>query len=358
MHGYWLVIIFIFHSSLFPNLQAQPPNNKGFKKEKTAASKDIRTGKEEYIHKYRDDAIKDMLRTKVPASITLGQAMLESDNGNSKLAKNANNHFGIKCHNGWNGGTYNMDDDAKNECFRKYKTVLDSYNDHSDFLRGRNHYAFLFELKSTDYKGWAEGLKKAGYATSPTYAKDLIKIIEDNRLYDMDKLLKVPEKEEEVVAKENPPKTEKPVAPTKVIPPPEKASVIPAKVIAPPAKKPETNAAVGRVFLKNEVKYVLAQKGETYFKIAKEFEMNVGQLYNYNELGKDASLSTGQIVYLQPKRRSACEEYHIVKAGETMYGISQQFAIKLKMLYKKNLMQEGTEAAVGQKLWMRATKTE
>ena len=338
-------------------------------------------GKDEYIRKYREDAIKDMLRTKVPASITLGQAMLESDNGNSKLAVNANNHFGIKCHNGWTGATYNMDDDAKNECFRKYKTVLDSYNDHSDFLHSRNHYAFLFELKSTDYKGWTEGLKKAGYATSPTYAKDLIKIIEDNKLYEMDELQKVPEKDyksssSEAIAQEKPKKIEENKAeviatPTKnPKPSPKPATTVakttnpPTRTINPPAnsttpqtKRNEPNTSAGKpVLLNNEVKYVLANKGDSYFKIAKEYEMNVGELYSYNELGKDATLSPGQMVYLQPKRRSACIEYHIVKPGETMYGISQQFGIKLKMLYKKNLMEPGTEPVVGQKLWMRNTK--
>ncbi len=371
--GSWLVFIFILHSSFFTVILSQPAKNKTFKKEKSTPSKDGRMSKDEYIRKYKEDAIKDMLRTKVPASITLGQAMLESDNGNSKLAVNANNHFGIKCHNGWTGATYNMDDDAKNECFRKYKTVLDSYNDHSDFLHGRNHYAFLFELKSTDYKGWAEGLKKAGYATSPTYAKDLIKIIEDNKLYEMDVLLKVPEKESEAIAVETPKKAEEHKA--EVIPapvknpkpivkpqnPPEKKNNPPAKAkpinTPPPTPKKEISISVlKQPLLINNVKYVVATKGDTYFKIAKQYDMNVGQLYRYNELPKDAALNPGQIVFLQPKRRSGCEEYHLVKEGETMYGISQQFGMKLKLLYKKNRMQVGTEPSVGQKLWLRSTK--
>jgi LysM repeat protein len=354
-----LAILFIIHYSLFTNLSAQTTANKAFKKEKTSAGNEARMAKEEYIQKYKDDAIKDMLRTKVPASITLGQAMLESDNGNSKLAKNANNHFGIKCHNGWTGATYNMDDDAKNECFRKYKTVLDSYDDHSDFLRNRTHYAFLFELKSTDYKGWAEGLKKAGYATSPTYAKDLIKIIEDNKLYEMDKLLKMPEKEAEVAEKENPKKIEPPAIPAKTSSNPPKTPAITDKSSNVPIKKNEPISSKGApVLLNNEVKYIVASKGETFYKIAKENNVNVGELYTYNDLGKDAILSPGQMVYLQPKRNSACVQYHIVKAGETMYSISQEFGIKLKMLYKKNLMNLGTEPVVGQRLWLKANKKE
>src|SRR5258705_7856822 len=122
---------------------------------------------EEYISSYKDDAVRDMLKTGVPASITLAQAMLESDNGNSMLAREANNHFGIKCHNEWSGDTYNQDDDRRNECFRKYNTVLESYDDHSEFLRTRHRYAFLFNYERTDYKSWAHGLKKAGYATNP-----------------------------------------------------------------------------------------------------------------------------------------------------------------------------------------------
>jgi len=290
--------------------------------------------KQEYIALHRDDAIRDMIRTKVPASITLGQGMLESEWGNSKLAKNANNHFGIKCHNGWKGATYMMDDDAKNECFRKYKTVLDSYNDHSDFLKSRSHYAALFELQLTDYKGWAEGLKKAGYATSPTYAKDLIKIIEDNKLYELDKMGAPPTKEEKVIAKE------KPIEKT-----------------TPPVKENlQTIAVTRQIKLNNDVKYVVAAKGETYYRLAKLYNMNVGQLFKYNEVEKDAMLSPGQVVYLQPKRRNGPVDCHTVKAGDTMYSISQQYAIRLKILYKKNRMKPGTEPKPGDILWLKATK--
>lgn len=139
-----------------------------------------RISREEYINTYKDDAIEEMQRTGIPASITLAQGILESGDGNSALARYARNHFGIKCHSDWKGATFTMDDDAKDECFRKYKHALESYKDHSDFLTGRNRYAFLFELKLTDYKGWAHGLKKAGYATNPKYPKLLIDIIERN----------------------------------------------------------------------------------------------------------------------------------------------------------------------------------
>ena len=135
---------------------------------------------------YREDAIREMERNSIPASITLAQGILESGDGNSPLARYANNHFGIKCHSDWTGKTFIQDDDKKNECFRKYKDPYESYKDHSDFLK-KNRYAFLFELKITDYKGWAHGLKKAGYATNPKYPHLLIKIIEENNLAQYDK---------------------------------------------------------------------------------------------------------------------------------------------------------------------------
>ncbi|MBU1720205.1 MAG: glucosaminidase domain-containing protein, partial [Bacteroidetes bacterium] len=142
----------------------------------------------EYVGKFKEAAIREMEEGGVPASITLAQGLLESGNGNSPLARNANNHFGIKCHVGWEGETYIQDDDEANECFRKYKTVFDSYRDHSNFLRNRQRYAFLFELDPTDYKGWAKGLKKAGYATDPSYADRLIKLIEQYELHKIDEI--------------------------------------------------------------------------------------------------------------------------------------------------------------------------
>ena len=145
----------------------------------------------DYIAAYKDDAIREMQLFRVPASITLAQGMLESDNGNSALAVYANNHFGIKCHKEWTGDTYTQDDDTKDECFRKYTSAYDSYVDHSEFLKTRPRYSGLFELKITDYKGWANGLKAAGYATHGTYAEDLIAVIEQNKLYEFDRIEKM-----------------------------------------------------------------------------------------------------------------------------------------------------------------------
>ena len=285
--------------------------------------------REEYIEKYKSDAVKDMLKMGVPASITLAQALLESDNGNSPLSTSANNHFGIKCHD-WKGPRYYHDDDKKHECFRKYDDVLDSYDDHSSFLRTRDRYAFLFNIPRTDYKSWAFGLKKAGYATAPDYAERLIKIIEDNKLYELDKMGKIPpidHRATTMTSKSNP-------------------------------KIANVSVIDKRVLLNNDVKYVIVQKGDSYLKIAKENEMKLWQILKYNEITESAPIVEGQKVYLQPKRRKAKEEFHIVQQGETMYFISQLYGIKLKHLYKKNLMNEGEESKAGQKLWMREKKKE
>ncbi len=142
----------------------------------------------DYIDEYKEVALREMQRYNVPASITLGQAILESNYGNSNLARNANNHFGIKCHKEWSGATYTMDDDEIDECFRKYENVVESYSDHSMFLNSRVRYAALFQLSKKDYKAWAKGLKEAGYATHPKYAEMLIEIIEKYKLYELDEV--------------------------------------------------------------------------------------------------------------------------------------------------------------------------
>lgn len=285
-----------------------------------------RMTKEEYIERYRNEVIKDMQKTGVPASITMAQGILESESGNSDLAVIANNHFGIKCHVEWNGDTFIKDDDEKNECFRKYKSAQESFDDHSMFLRTRKHYASLFDLPRTDYKAWAHGLKKAGYATNPNYAPLLIKIIEDYKLYELDKHYTTPI----VVTKKN---TEKP-----------KQEV----------KEAEVTVISKILTSKNNVKYIIADENDTYLKIAKKFEMGLWQLYKYNDVNKNMPIKKGQRIYLKPKKRKASEEFHIVKAGESMHSISQLHAIKLKILYKKNQMEPGTEPEIGQKLYLKS----
>jgi LysM repeat protein len=297
---------------------------------------------EQYIEQFKDDAIKEMLLFNIPASITLAQGMLESGNGNSDLAVYANNHFGIKCHNEWSGPTFIKDDDAKDECFRKYPSALDSYTDHSNFLKTRSRYAPLFELKRTDYKGWAHGLKKVGYATDPKYTRRLIDLIETYKLYQYDKpgeqLAKSEKKEEKSTSKAS--ATAKKKEPSK-----ERASTV--------AVERHVTRPIQQFRFIN---YVIVKPGDTFSKIAKETDKDVWQLYKFNDLKPTDKLVAGERMYLQPKRRNGNEAVHVVKKGETMRSISQQYAIKLNSLYKKNNMKPGEEPQPGETLYLRQTK--
>ena len=286
-----------------------------------------RYSRQDYINMYRGSAVKEMLISGVPASITLSQGILESGDGNSTLAVKANNHFGIKCHGEWEGEKFYMDDDAKGECFRVYKSVFDSYDDHSQFLKTRSRYENLFKLERTDYKGWAQGLKDAGYATNPKYPELLIKIIEENQLHQYDLLTEVPKDFNKTIVKENTVKADA-----------------------------TTLASAGKILLHNRIKYITVQPGDTYFSICKKYEMMLWQIYKYNDINKDEGLNPGQKIYLQPKRYNGDEESHIVKQGETMRDISQQHGIKLKTLYKKNNMVVGTQPKVGEKLNLKNKK--
>lgn len=289
--------------------------------------------RKDYIERYKDLAIVEMQRSRIPASITLAQALLESDNGNSTLARKANNHFGIKCHSNWKGPKVHHDDDRRGECFRKYKTVYESYADHSDFIVRGARYAFLFELSPTDYKSWAKGLQKAGYATSRTYASMLIRIIEDNQLYVFDQggTLTFEEPVNEADSEEV------------VLGDVDNFQIYPNK---------------HRVYSKNRIDYIIVKKGDTFKSITEELGMLPWELYKYNEIDEGAKLVEGQILYVQPKRNKAEHgfDFHTVQEGETMYSISQMYGIKLTKLYEKNLMEEGTEPEVGQKLWLRKIK--
>lgn len=286
--------------------------------------------RDEYIEMFKSIAINEMHLHNIPASITLAQGMLESGNGNSPLAKYANNHFGIKCHVGWNGPTFIQDDDAKNECFRKYDSASQSYRDHSDFLKTRPRYESLFTLKTTDYKGWAHGLKAAGYATNPKYPDLLIKLIEDNRLYEFDKMQKIPSE------------PEKPLA-----------MVRSDKKVRTSTTHTTSSSAIS--VSKNNIKYTVAKAGDTQAKIADRFEMAEWQIKKYNELDKGAKVKEGTVIYLQPKRNKAKQDFHTVAKGETLWDISQKYGIKLAALAKKNNLEENAKLSPGTKLYLRKT---
>lgn len=276
---------------------------------------------EQYIAKYKEHAILEMEKYNIPASITLAQGMLESGNGNSDLAVKANNHFGIKCHNNWKGETYIKDDDKKDECFRKYESALDSYNDHSAFLASYSRYAFLFKLDRTDYKSWAKGLKEAGYATNPKYAEILIRVIENYELYKFDSGARYTN-----------------------------ANTQRAEI------KTSTRTGKREILRMGIRKYIIIQPGDNIEKIAKETDKDTWQLYKYNDLSKDEKIIAGQKLFLQPKRNKAKELYHTVKEGETMKYISQLYGIKLKKLYLKNNMNIGEEPKAGDILYLRKNK--
>lgn len=281
----------------------------------------------DYIEKYAPFAVKEMLISGVPASITLAQGILESGDGNSLLAREANNHFGIKCHGMWEGDKYYMDDDAKNECFRVYESVFDSYKDHSEFLSGRERYAKLFELKRTDYKGWAHGLKKAGYATNPKYPALLIKIIEENGLAKYDRMKTAPRSND--LDKEGKGTGNKP-----------------SEVFASGQQRQQ--------YLRNQIRYVWVKEGDTYERLEQQLQIRKWQIQKYNDLLKGAALVPGERIYLQPKRGKNTEhDYHIVAKGETMRWISQEYGVKLHRLYKYNELSVGEEPAIGQKVWLR-----
>ncbi len=282
----------------------------------------------DYVSKYQYIAVDEMKRSGIPASITLAQGILESDNGNSILATVANNHFGIKCHNDWTGKTFHYDDDKPNECFRKYKNAEDSFRDHSDFLTQHTRYDFLFNYKTTDYKSWAQGLKKAGYATNKQYDALLIKIIDESELYRFDDKSFKPQ----VHSSKN-------------------------KKSKPSSNNTENsiNPFNNDVLTYNRIDYVIVKSGDTFESIAEKHEMMVWQLYKYNELQKNAKLINGNRLYLQPKRRNAAidDKYYTLPEGETMYDVSQKFGIKLKHLYKKNNIEFGTQPDSGTTLSLR-----
>lgn len=294
----------------------------------------------EYIFKYKEEAIKEMNRTGVPSSITLAQGMLESGYGNSRLARKANNHFGIKCHSDWKGSTFKMDDDAKNECFRKYKTVWHSYRDHSDFLKGKRRYASLFELKITDYKGWAKGLRKAGYATNKKYASLLITIIER---YDLNQYVK------KLKGRRN--KKNKKQKESKIVP------VIDEEHREKNRSLEEDDKFEIEVFPLNNlqksangINYVKVKKGDTYYNIAKVNNISLSRLYKYNECNADTILKIGTVLYMQPKRARGTKSVHYYVKGDNLYRISQSYGIKLKHLYRRNKWEVGHIPKNGDKI--------
>lgn len=276
-----------------------------------------------------------MKNYKIPASITLAQGILESGSGNSRLATKGNNHFGIKCHKGWKGKKIYEDDDAKHECFRKYKKAEDSYRDHSKFLTQRGRYSFLFDYKTTDYEKWAYGLKKAGYATNPKYPQLLIRIIEK---YNLDKY--------DRKGRSKKTKTKK-LKTTKV-----SGIAIP---LLSDYNKSYVSSQGRQVYENNKVKLIVINKGDTFYGISQEFEIYTWQLYKYNDVDKKHVLQIGEIVYLEKKKRKSNKKYkcHQVKLGESLQKISQIYGVRLSRLQKMNNLPAGVQPETGKILKLR-----
>lgn len=299
--------------------QGDPPNGQRFTPE-------------EYIGQWKSVAVVKMREHGIPASITLAQGLLESGNGNSKLAREANNHFGIKCTPDWTGGKSYHDDDARNECFRKYRSAEQSYEDHAKFLQ-RSRYTSLFELKPTDYKGWAHGLKKAGYATDPSYPQKLINLIERYELYKLDQGV-------DVVYK------------------PSGASTKPTGT-----RSGRSSSGGGTVTLSagrsidvfdGRIKYVKAKQGDSFRKIADDLEMTHGMLARWNDMDKEAALSEGQVIFIQPKRNaSKSTARHTAKEGERLWDVSQQYGVKLSKLARYNNLDPDARLKAGQRIELR-----
>ena len=317
-----------------------------------------------YIETYKELAMTEMIRTGIPASITLAQGILESQSGESDLAKTSNNHFGIKCKTEWTGAKTYHDDDEKAECFRVYPTVEDSYKDHSEFLRNRPNYAFLFQIDPTDYDGWAKGLKKAGYATSPTYPQKLMKVIHD---YDLQQysLLALNRKKNggssnTVTTTLSQPAIEKS---NQVLQTPAK-EIIPVK--EPVSTKTDNQEAVSvsipstkpvsypqGVFTINHSKVIFVQEGVSLLALANQFDIAFSKLLEYNDLAEMDIADTDRLIFLEKKMKKGINDFHLVQAGETLHAISQAEGLRLENLLEYNRLSKSATVAKGDKLYLK-----
>ena len=337
---------------------------------------------DDYIRKYAPVAVREMYRSGVPASITLAQGLLESRYGQSDLAVKGNNHFGIKCHD-WTGKKMYHDDDRRGECFRVYGTADESFSDHSDFLRYRDRYKSLFNNDVTDYKAWAHGLKKAGYATDPAYPSKLIKLIEDYHLDKYDTMrpedfgekVRPDEKElrntihtrltrkqkREAKRAEKAEKVTKTDKTEKQVPIPEPPLSIEDPVRIPAEKAAETFSfsLVRQMYKTNGVPFVYSQEGESYASIANDYHLFLREILRFNDAVSDKRLEPGTTVYLQSKKsqtKRGLDKYISDEGGETLYELSQRFAVKLKDLCKMNDLARDYVTKPGDELDLRPSR--
>jgi len=321
---FWLVVSFLI--GCMPVLKAQTMTT------------------EQYIATYKDIAIDEMHTSGIPAAIKLAQGILETQSGNGWLVLNSNNHFGIKCKNNWVGATVNYDDDARQECFRKYNSAADSYRDHSAFLKNNPRYAFLFQFSQDDYKSWAYGLKQAGYATSRTYPQQLIKIIEDYNLeqYTQEGL--------GVARSDIRPANNNTTSNGTYTSRPEPAATRPSTVANTPAQPAAVIKRPSGVFEINDRKVLYLPAGTPLIQIADRYDIRLSRLLQYNDLSEDVPLPNDTYIYLQKKGKKSKNDFHTVAQGETMHDVAQAEGIQLKWLRRRNKMKEGQEPAAGTRL--------
>ena len=358
---------------------------------------------ESYIAQWAPTAVREMYRSGVPASITLAQGILESRYGLSTLAADGNNHFGIKCHKDWTGKKQYHDDDAKGECFRVYDSAEESFRDHSDFLRYRDRYKFLFDFETTDYKSWAYGLKKAGYATDPGYPGKLIKYIEDYKLYEYDTMplagVDGLEKQAEEVVKDEGEKVE-------ATPEPKHSTVKEDKVkekakakakaqkrsskMARKAKRkssgdeeltgtiPQSPLALEEpkridknqleefkfsltreAYSKNGVPFVTSVEGESYASIAMRYGLFLNEILKYNDLTASRELLPGTVVYLQAKKNQSekgLDKFIVDDDSQTLWDICQRFGVKMSSVRKMNGFDAGYQPSEGDTILLRGKR--
>ncbi|HEY5406196.1 MAG TPA: glucosaminidase domain-containing protein [Ginsengibacter sp.] len=291
----------------------------------------------QYVTQYKDIAISEMKRMGVPAAISLAQGILETENGNSDLVKKSNNHFGIKCKSTWTAETVTHDDDAPGECFRAYKTAEDSYRDHSNFLRGSSRYAFLFKLDPRDYKAWAYGLRKAGYATNPQYPEILIKNIEDNNLqqYTLQAANEVPVYDASKYSNDPEDKNQSEILTSME----QEASDL---EITKPAK-----------LTINGCKALFVSKGTSLLLIATQNNINLNRLLEINDLQRDGLLEKDQYIFLEKKQKQGDKDYYIVQQNESLYDVAQKNGVILQSLYDYNNISSADNIYPGTKILLR-----
>ncbi len=271
----------------------------------------------QYIEEHAPLAVEEMRLYGIPASITLAQGILESADGKSKLAREGKNHFGIKCHQGWSGPSIMLHDDRPDECFRVYGSVQESFRDHSLFLKTRSRYAELFSLPPDDYRAWAVGLKKAGYATAPDYAERLIRLIEQNDLDQYDRQA--------------------------------------AAAASSLARRDRKKAALASGVMQNGLPVYYAQKGQTWDEISRETGLSTSSLLKKNDALTYTPVVAGMPIYLKAKKARAPKDlpYHTAVSGDTPWTIAQRYGIRVNSLYALNNWEAGEQPNPGDRVVLR-----